>query len=878
MSRQKINPSLRNGQASPPQLAGNLRDDLDRLLLRGVDLGLTTVLLAVPLLMGGRQALGQFVLVLLAVAVGLGWCLRQAVAGRPSWIGSASQVVLVAAIGLVGLQLAPLPPELIQTLSPRFGETLPLWSSDAAPGCRFGVWPCLSLTPADTRSALAILAAYTILFLVTTQRIAAIEDVERLLRWIALAGVLMAVFGLTQYLAGNGKFFWFYEPPIGDASGVVKGSFTNRNHFAHFVVLAIGPLVWWLQSRLYADRRRISSGVGVLTAALAVCVFAVLMSLSRGGIASLFAAAGVCLLVLFRARLIQGRTLALFVASALLVTVSLGIFGYRLVSSRLDDFASLERLDTFHQRRDLWRADAAAAFDFRWFGSGVGSHEQICPLYLPDTERSQSLRFTHAENGYLQIALETGLPGLLLALAGIGLVAAWCCTAFGWQPSRQAMLCFAGVIPCLLASALHSLVDFVWYVPGCMVVVVLAAACVCRLSQMVRQRSGHVPFMVTIPRPVWLLAAATMAVFGWGLLPGMFGAVRAEPGWHRTLAAWDHLDALDEANRASALETMAGDLRRTLDWNPDHAPAHARLAEIHLRLFQQSQGMGAGGMDARQVRDAALASGFHSSADLVDWLSRAFGPSHQHLRSALQHARRAVELCPLSGQVYLRLAALTFLDGPAAPGKELCVAQALRLRPYDGGVLFEAGQEASLAGDDDTATRLWKGSFQCGSRHQQRLFQLLAGRLPAAYFLETFPMDLRAVRLLEAEYRRSSLPDDWKTLRQCHAQMAAGEAETLTPDEASPLWLEAAEAYCGLGDESAGLACLQRAVACNASDYRLRYLLGTRLFRSKRLAEAEEHLSWCQQRKPQDASLQTMLDAIVTERVRWVRRPQPGDR
>ena len=39
-------------------------------------------------------------------------------------------------------------------------------------------------------------------------------------------------------------------------------------------------------------------------------------------------------------------------------------------------------------------------------------------MYLTD---SWEVEFTHAENGYLQVALETGLPGLVLLLGGIAL-------------------------------------------------------------------------------------------------------------------------------------------------------------------------------------------------------------------------------------------------------------------------------------------------------------------------------------------------------------------------------------------------------------------------------------------------------------------------
>ena len=70
-----------------------------------------------------------------------------------------------------------------------------------------------------------------------SQRIRHVEDVERLLRWCALSAVIMASFGIVQLLAGNGKFFWFYEHPFTTTCDGAKGSFSNRNHFAQFLAL-----------------------------------------------------------------------------------------------------------------------------------------------------------------------------------------------------------------------------------------------------------------------------------------------------------------------------------------------------------------------------------------------------------------------------------------------------------------------------------------------------------------------------------------------------------------------------------------------------------------------------------------------------------------
>ena len=147
---------------------------------------------------------------------------------------------------LLLVQLTPLPRR-CSVGSPRTrSNCCGLWGPDAEPAARLGSWSRISLTPADTRAAMVLFLSYGLLFVVTVQRIGGVEDVERLLRWCGLSAVVMAGFALAQYFAGNGKFFWFYESPFTDTLRVAKGSFTNRNHFAHFLALGIGPLIWWL--------------------------------------------------------------------------------------------------------------------------------------------------------------------------------------------------------------------------------------------------------------------------------------------------------------------------------------------------------------------------------------------------------------------------------------------------------------------------------------------------------------------------------------------------------------------------------------------------------------------------------------------------------
>ena len=227
-----------------------IRETLDRSLLQVVDGSLAGVIFVAPLLMGGRHALGHLVLTALAVTAAAAWAVRQSLRKNAGWRPTWAMPLLLAGLMLVALQLIPLPPWLLARLSPQMGEILPAWGDGAATTALLGHWTCLSLTPGETLGGLVIFADFVLLFFVVVQRTERIEDVERLLRWYALAATGMALFGIVQLLAGNGKYFWFYEHPYASTSDVVKGSFSNRNHFAQFLALGIGPLIWWLQDAL----------------------------------------------------------------------------------------------------------------------------------------------------------------------------------------------------------------------------------------------------------------------------------------------------------------------------------------------------------------------------------------------------------------------------------------------------------------------------------------------------------------------------------------------------------------------------------------------------------------------------------------------------
>ena len=212
---------------------------------------------------GGAQPVGRLLFVGCACWIAVAWSLHQCFARRAWWTSSRYEWLLLLGFGVVVLQLIPMPGTLLQRLSPAVYQLLPLWSGESVTA-QLGHWRQISLAPAETRGGLVMYLAYAMLFVTVVQRIRSIEDVERLLRWIACASTAMALLGLLQFLVGNGRFLWVYEHPSRNTFDAVKGAFANQNHFAHFLALGLGPLLWWCwcrppsreaRSRRFAENR-----------------------------------------------------------------------------------------------------------------------------------------------------------------------------------------------------------------------------------------------------------------------------------------------------------------------------------------------------------------------------------------------------------------------------------------------------------------------------------------------------------------------------------------------------------------------------------------------------------------------------------------------
>jgi len=871
-------------------------EEASRVLLRLVDAGLIGVIFVAPLFMGGRGDIGRLVYVALVCWTSVCWLLRQCLLADARWRWSGLEGILLAGVLLVVLQLTPLPPAVLNALSPRISALLPLWTAQAIPETQLGVWNQLTLSPQATRGGLITLIAHALLFLVLIQRIRSERDVKRLVRWLALAAIGMAALGLAQMLLSNGRFLWIYEHPSRDTYRVVKGPFQNQNHFAHFLALGIGPLLWWLH-RLWTAASKSSFGSGgrfsdrreilkhVLTIGLGVAALAGLLTFSRGGVLAMFAAAAIALGLLIRRGLLGKKSLAAIGGLAVVTFGALAIYGYEPLAARLSTLRDSRSLDELSAgRKALWAAHLRTIPQFAWTGAGVGSHPYIYPAYMPE---DFDVEFTHGENGYLHLLVETGIPGLILMLSAAGVILFWCLGIAQAPAQTDGPALAAALVPGLAASMLHSFGDFVWYIPACLSLTIVLAACACRLFQLTagrEARRGTATFPgwdwlrslisggeVAVGRTAWIVAACGLGGLAVAITAGRVPAALAAPHWEahfKLVRAARHTDWLEDPSESRArLDAMAAHLKEALGRDPYHARANLQIAGVYLRQFDIQQQTMPNPMPLNQIRDAALDSRFPSRAAQDQWLSVVTGENRRLLDLALLHVRRALRLCPLMGEGYAHLAELAFLDSSSPQLKRELVDQALRVRPYSGIVLVAAGGEAALMQDNERALGLWKQAFHLDPDQQMRIIELLALHARADEFVEVFQPDRVALGKLYCFYRDHAVVESAKFVGVRYLAELEGEAADKAGPQAAQFWDQASGVYAYLGHARKAAECARHAVFHAPDDFARHQRLAAALSNNHEYDEAVSELQWCLSRQPEDARLRQQLEQANRQRL-----------
>lgn len=372
-------------------------------------------------------------------------------------------LILAATALIIAVQLLPLPPALWRALP---GHA-PLAQADQL-ARHAPLWRPLSLVPEATLNSLfALLPPLTVLALVSGRGTISKGTLPRA---ILLIAAINSGVGFIQFIGGQ-----FDNPFINDTPTIASGFMANRNHQAALLALGIAAAPASLMS---SRHNSLAAAAGVAGISLwFTCL--ILATGSRAGMAlAAIAWAGAIAIAWPTAapamrRLPRAAMAVLGVGSALLVggVVTISILAGRAVS--------VQRLAELEVGDDMRGRALPVVWSILWHyfptGIGAGSFDPVFRMHEP-FDLLKPTYFNHAHNDWLEVAVTTGLAGVLL-LATV--VVWWLWLALPAWRNPHASTGRTGSLAILLLM-LASIVDYPLRTPTMMGVLVLAACMTAR--------------------------------------------------------------------------------------------------------------------------------------------------------------------------------------------------------------------------------------------------------------------------------------------------------------------------------------------------------------------------------------------------------------
>ncbi len=864
------------------------------------DVSLAGIIFAAPLILGGRHPVGRLVYIVLVTLFMASWLGERFCKSTQRWRWTGVEWILLSGGAILILQAMQLTPEALSTISPHLGELVPHWDASTLEQLGLSNWSSISLTPYATRLALGVYVAHVTLFLTLVQRFQDFQQIRKAILWMAAAAIAMAVIALIQWCSGTEKFLGFIQHPSRPANVDVTGTFANSNHFAHFLALGIGPLVWWL-SQLVPQNPMLAGPTGntfqgprqtvnyvrcCLFGAIPVVILAGLLSHSRGGIIAILLATIVSVGLLSLLKQLRYRAWITMGAIGVVVIAALTFHGYQDVKRELSTLTSgsIQEIDDSGARQKIWMANWELIKRFPLLGTGVGSHAEVYPKFFP--HRSM-VEFTHAESGYLQVLTETGMVGGALLLTGILCAVGW---AYGGLKSKDSQRAgaAAAVAATITTSIVHSIADFPWYLTSCMSFAIIAAAAACSLAQHQhdKQKSARksLPFQSdgATEKPAgrpWLGLAWVVLLIS--LISSHIGPAMASPHWDRylnlALNSRDNLqhqllESADAEKRAKKIEgyrhrnarQMAIHLENCLRHYPHHPRANARMTAVCLRLFEDVQKNSQNAMGLEQIRDAAIASQFPSREKLGEWLDVAIGKPRLLLDMALSHCLANLQINPADGRCHVYLAQVSFLPCGKEDSTDKLFAAAEHVRPNDAFVLFEQGRRCAARNDLESTLAYWERSFAMSTSYRDEIIKRLAPQLPAPLLLNILKPDERGMEELFGYYRKRKMMVHASVVGIFVADAIQRRANEESGVAAGKLWNRCRGIYRFLERDDDALRCAIQAARVAPNWLDTRKILAEEYMIQQDYTNAIQQYQWCQMRRPLDDQIRQRINIAQT--------------
>ncbi|MDF1593688.1 MAG: O-antigen ligase family protein [Desulfobacterales bacterium] len=580
----------------------------DRIIFTGV-IGL---LIFAPLFFGSVHVWAYTVVELGVFALLALWVLDRFIFSKSetvAWVKTPANLFLILLLGLIGLQLVPLPPSWAAFISPQtYADNETLYSVMARAGLDGGDWMALAYYKHPVVIQGLKLMTYLGMFFLVLNIVRSKKRMNILIYVLIFMGLFEALYAIYQLFSDAPRILWWGRR--GGLAGRASGTYIVSNHFAGYLEMVI-PLLFGFMIAQPRRHRRIVSGLGGSRAALQrfvglfapesasprmiffffsalVMTLALLLSGSRGGILAMgIAMLGIAAIFFSKSGYRKYSVLAIaFCVLAFSYGVHIGIDN---TLKRFEQVGSLE------ERLFITRTIVPMVKAYKTTGVGWGNFRYVYPRFSPDDFNRVSSS-GHAHNDWIEALGEVGLAGgMLMAAAFIGFLFKMVRV---WRNRRDlyALGVGAGVMAGILAVAFHSYFELNMHIPAnpltLAAILALGYAALHCQGRGIKERFFYRTRELPLTRPRRYAVAGVLLL---SLAVGMAAAVRHFRAEIKAPTEWNSTLNLN-------WNPQLIDVQQAIEINPYNAEYHFKKAGLYMRAKSAHE------MERREYNDAAISA------------------------------------------------------------------------------------------------------------------------------------------------------------------------------------------------------------------------------------------------------------------------------
>ncbi len=804
-----------------------------------IELLIIGLLAFMPLAFGVVHAWSEEVVVVLSGAIIICFLLRQILYRDQSMIWSWSYVPVALFILVAVFQLIPLPTQLVSTISPNTAVLKTELLGDLPNADQVLEQMTLSFYPRATEHNLRLVLSIAAVFVVVLNVFRRPEQIKRLLLAITVIGGVVATIALAQNVFGNGKIFWFVPTRYG---GAHSGPFVNHSNYGQFTNLSIGAAIGLLCVKLHealAGKKSTPAGVveylssgsarsfWLLLAMMGLCMAAVFISLTRGGVVSMLFAMAFTTLLFTSRRSLRNHAWIMIVMALIAFIVVLYI-GFDAVYDRLATFRDLDKAESGRLQilKDIW----VAWGKFPIFGTGLGTHLVVYPMF----DRSVTVPLAaHAENEYAQAAEETGLLGLGLLII-FGIIVWWNYARNIRKTHSSIHLAVYGLGFGLFAILVHSLSDFGQHLPANATL----SAIFCALLLVLARRTGNARqeyegtrtpgYKVLLP---CTLLTGAIVIWMWAII-GADNARVAQSHWQRALR-------LETNKNWQGTEQQYADLISFAAAASDREPENIEYKHW-LNVYRWRS--------ISKVTDP-------DTGEIV--ISEDLMPT---VRNIVEEFHKARVICPTYGPTYSVVGQIERSVLNDNSGAER-IRKGFRLAPCSPTACFAAGYLDVVEGKNEEGIKKLERAMQLDGGLFSHIVNIYANHLSRPHLAIAAAGDdvgrLGHVANILEDMQYNDLAE--QTRKRIEELLAIKCSQDDAP--ASAL-ISLGNIYRKQQDNEAAIKCYRRALRLNYGQVHWRLELARLLAKTKRIPEAMQEARTCLQLRPQFRAAEKLVEDL----------------